>query len=124
LKVLLVEDDDLAAEKYGRALRFGRFEVVTVSSADETLREIAVNRPDVVLIDLRLRPVAVIELVRAVRARKHGRHPPVAILTGEYYGFQMALEEELKILNASLFYKPLLPEHLVFITRALADRET
>jgi DNA-binding response OmpR family regulator len=123
LKVLLVEDDDLAAEKYGRALRFGRFEVVTVSNADAALREIAADPADVVLIDLRLRPVALVELVRQVRAREHGRHTPVAILTGDYYGFQMTLEEELKSLNASLFYKPLLPQHLVLITRALAGGE-
>ena len=123
MKVLLVEDDDIAVQNYGRALRFGRFEVVTVSNGDAALRKIAADPADVVLIDLPLRPVAVIELVRAVRAREHGRDTPVAILTGEYYGFQMALEEELKTLNASLFYKPLLPEHLVMIIRALADRE-
>jgi DNA-binding response OmpR family regulator len=121
--VLLVEDDDLAADQYGRALRFGRFEVVNASNADAALREIADDRADVVLIDLHLQPLALIELVRKLRARERGRHTPVAILTGEYYGFQMALEEELKTLNASLFYKPLLPEHLVFVTRALADRE-
>lgn len=110
--MLLVEDDDLAAEKYGRALRFGKFEVVTVSSADAALREVAADQVDVVLIDLHLRPVAIIDLVRQLRAREHGRdNTPVAILTGEYYGFQMALQEELNTLNASLFYKPLLPEH-------------
>jgi DNA-binding response OmpR family regulator len=54
LKVLLVEDDDLASEKYGRALRFGRFEVVIVTNADAALREIASDPADVVLIDLRL----------------------------------------------------------------------
>ena len=123
MKVLLVEDDDLASEKYGRALRFSRFEVVIVTNADAALREIAADPADVVLIDLRLRPVALVELVRQVRAREHGRHTPVAILTGDYYSFQMTLEEELKILNAFLFYKPLLPQDLAWITRALADRE-
>jgi DNA-binding response OmpR family regulator len=124
LKVLLVEDDDVAADTFGRALRFGRFEVVIVSDADAALRRIAAAPVDVVLIDLRLRPAAIIELVRQLRAREHGLDTtPVAILTGEYYGFQIALEEELNTLNASLFYKPLLPEHLVMITRALTSRE-
>ena len=121
--MLLVEDDDLAAEKYGRALRFGKFEVVIVSSADAALREAADDQVDVVLIDLHLRPVAIIDLVRQLRAREHWRdNTPVAILTGEYYGFQLAIEAELSTLNASLFYKPLLPEHLVVITRALASQ--
>ena len=123
LKVLLVEDDDIAVQKYGRALRFGRFEVVTVSNGDAALRKIAADPPDVILIDLTLRPVAIVELVRALRAREYRRDTPVAILTGEYYGFQMTLEEELKTLNASLFYKPLSPEHLVTIVRALAGPE-
>jgi DNA-binding response OmpR family regulator len=124
LKVLFVEDDDLAADTFGRALRFGRFEVVIVSDADAAVRQIAAEPVDVILIDLRVRPVAIIELVRQLRAREHGRdNTPVAILTGEYYGFRMAVEEELNTLNASLFYKPLLPEHLVMITRALASRE-
>jgi DNA-binding response OmpR family regulator len=122
--VLLVEDDDLAAEQFGRALRFGRFEVVIVSDPDAALRQIAADPVDVVLIDLHLRPAAIIDLVRQLRVREPGRdNTPVAILTGEYYGFQIALEEELKALNASLFYKPLLPEHLVMIARALASRE-
>lgn len=58
LKVLLVEDNDIAAEKYGRALRFNSFEVVTVSNAAAALRKIASDRMDVVLIDLHLQPVA------------------------------------------------------------------
>jgi hypothetical protein len=82
----------IAAEKYGRALRFSRFEVVTVSNGDAALRKIAADPADVV--DLRLRPVALVELVRQVRARQHGRHTPVAILTADYYSFQMTLEEE------------------------------
>ena len=123
MKVLLVEDDDIAVQKYGHALRFGRFEVVTVSNGDAALRKIAADPSDVILIDLTLRPVAIVELVRALRAREYGRDTPVAILTGEYYGFQMTLEEELKTLNASLFYKPLSPEHLVTIVRALAGPE-
>jgi hypothetical protein len=40
------------------------------------------------------------------------------------YGLQMTLETELTTLNASLFYKPLSPEHLVAIIRALASRES
>ena len=122
--MLLLGDDDLAAEQFGRALRFGRFDVVTVPDADAALRQIVADPVDVVVIDLQLRPVAVIEVVRQLRAREHGRdNTPVAILTGEYYGFHMALEEELKTLNALLFYKPLLPEHLVMIARALGSRE-
>ena len=69
--------------------------------------------------------MAIIELVRALRAREYARNnTPVAVLTGEYYGFHMALEEELKTLNASLFYKPLLTQHVVMITRALASHKT
>ena len=123
LRVLLVEDDDLAAAQLGRALRFGRFDVVIASSANRALLEIAAEPPDVVLIDLHVRPVAVIKLVRSIRAREDGRDTPVAILTGDYYGFQVALEDELKILKTALFYKPLLPEQLVMSVRALAERE-
>lgn len=50
--MLLVEDDDLAADRFGRALRFGRFEVVTVSDADAALRRIAAGLIDVVVIDV------------------------------------------------------------------------
>jgi CheY-like chemotaxis protein len=32
-------------------LRFGRFEVVTVSNGDAALRKISANPPDVILID-------------------------------------------------------------------------
>lgn len=35
--MLLLEDDDLAAEKFGRALRSRRFDLVTVSDADAAL---------------------------------------------------------------------------------------
>jgi DNA-binding response OmpR family regulator len=72
LKVLLVDDDNLAAEKDGRALRFGGFEAMTVSGADAALCEIAADPVDVVLIDLQSRLAAVIERVRQLRAREHG----------------------------------------------------
>jgi two-component system OmpR family response regulator len=122
-KVLIVQDDDVAAETYERALRFDGFDVVTAHDAETGLDALEVHRPDVVLIDLQLPLADGITLVRRVRIRDCKRHIPVAIITADYR-VPWTVENDLNELEAHLFYKPLWIEHLVTIARELARRST
>jgi DNA-binding response OmpR family regulator len=121
LKVLILDDDEVAAQTYERALRLEGFEVVTARDAEALLRGIDTDHPDVVLIDLRSPLVDGIEVIRQVRAREHLRHTPVAILTADYRAARIP-ENALKELGAHLFYKPLWIEHIITIARALGRR--
>jgi two-component system response regulator MprA len=120
LTVLIIEDDEVTAQTYERALRFEGFAVATAHDAETGLRE-SKNQPDMILIDLQLPLVEAIDVIRQVRAREHLRHTPIAIITGDYRAPKQT-ESALKELDAHLFYKPLWIEHIVTIARGLARR--
>ena len=122
-KVLIVQDDDVAAETYERALRFDGFDVVIAHDAEAGLDAIEAHRPDLVLIDLQLSLADGIRLVRRVRTRVCTRHIPVAIITADYR-VSRTVENDLNELEANLFYKPLWIEHLITIARELTRRST
>jgi DNA-binding NarL/FixJ family response regulator len=81
IRVALVDDQELVRSGLGRILRLRNgFEIVAeCSDGDEVERAVADTRPDVVVMDLRMKRVDGIEATRRLRAA--GEDPPVLVLT-------------------------------------------
>jgi DNA-binding NarL/FixJ family response regulator len=85
MRVAIAEDSVLLREGVARLLSDGGFQVTaSCGSADELHRELAVQLPDIALLDIRLPPTHSDEGLRAaIEIRTH--HPTVAVLVLSQY---------------------------------------
>lgn len=79
MKVVLIDDHTLFREGLSGLLERRAIEVISCSNADEGLRAITKNKPDVVLLDLRMPDMDGISALQ--RLRKTNTNVPVAVLT-------------------------------------------
>ncbi len=80
IQVLLVDDEEDFVETLAIRLRMRRLDVTTAGSGDEAIARIETAEPDVIVLDLKMRGMDGIEVLRRVR----NSHPSVEviILTG------------------------------------------
>jgi DNA-binding NarL/FixJ family response regulator/class 3 adenylate cyclase len=95
-RVVLADDSVLLREGVARLLEEAGFEVVAQSgTAEDLLRHVAMHKPDVAVIDIRMPPTHTDEGLRAAREIRE-RHPGVGVLLLSQYvepGYAMALLE-------------------------------
>ena len=119
--ILIVDDDRSVADTFARMLKLEGFSVATALDAAAGL-ELAENmRPDAIILDMRMPLTNGLQFLRQVRSKPHLMEVPVAIVTGDYF-LSDALQQEVKLLGASLRYKPLWLEDLVALARTLVPR--
>jgi DNA-binding response OmpR family regulator len=120
-KVLIVDDDPGVTETFARMLRLEGYEVLTALDADTATRVVEMSHPDAVLLDLGMPLTDGLTFLRRLRAREGQRHTPVAIVTADYF-VDEATKDELRELEADLYFKPVWLQELVEITRRLINR--
>jgi DNA-binding response OmpR family regulator len=116
--VLIVDDEPSVTLTLSRMLRLEGYEVLTALTADAGLRKVELFRPDAVLVDLRMPLVDGLAFLRLLRAHEVHRLTPVAIVTGDYFVAETE-RNELRTLDASIYYKPIWIDDLLCITRRL-----
>jgi DNA-binding response OmpR family regulator len=116
--ILIVDDDEGVTETFARMLKLEGYKVRTAMSAESGLREAAENRPDAIILDLRMPLLDGLGFLRRLRLNDGQRRTPVAIVTGDYF-LDDTVSMELKQLGAELKYKPLWLEDLVGLARTL-----
>jgi CheY-like chemotaxis protein len=79
--VLVVEDDGVVAGRMVRMLRKADHRPVRAADARSALRE-ALDRPDVILLDLRLPDLSGQEILRQLRSQPRTADIPVVVVTG------------------------------------------
>lgn len=82
-RVLLVEDSPTQAARLCRFLADDNLDVIQVASAELALRELAANRPDVIVLDNNLPGMNGNEFCREIRLNVNTRAIPVLMLTAE-----------------------------------------
>jgi CheY-like chemotaxis protein len=116
--ILIVDDDVAVVQTFARMLRLSGYHVLTAADVDSAWREIAVEQPDAVLLDLRLPKIDGITFLAQLRARQPERHTPVAIITGDYFVDEQ-IDSDLRDLDAPVYFKPLWLEDLTQIVERL-----
>jgi two-component system, OmpR family, alkaline phosphatase synthesis response regulator PhoP len=79
--VLLIEDDEAAAEMYRLRLQRDGYTVITASDGEEGLRRAREDHPDLVYLDIRLPKLDGLEVLRQIRASAETAALPVIILS-------------------------------------------
>lgn len=116
--ILIVDDDEGVTQTFARMLRLEGFQVNTAVDAESGLRSATENRPDAIILDLRMPLVDGLGFLRRLRQQADQRRTPVAIVTGDYF-LEDAVANELRELGAELRFKPLWLEDLVGLARNL-----
>lgn len=80
-KLLIVDDEPANIELLARRLARRGFEVVSATSADEGIEKAASEKPDVVLMDIKMPVVDGFEATRRLKANEQTRGIPVIALT-------------------------------------------
>ncbi len=81
MKVLVIEDDPTDLKLMGAVLRISGHTVDGRSAAEGAMEAIAADRPDVILLDLRLPGMDGLALVRLLKANADTRQLPVVAIT-------------------------------------------
>lgn len=119
LTVLAVDDEPDSLSVVRRVLEDSRARVITATSAEEALRLVACERPDVLVSDIAMPGVDGYELIRRLRASQNGRALPAAALTA-----YVRPQDRARVLEAGYhahLSKPVQEAELVATIRALVE---
>jgi len=120
LTILVVDDEEAMTQICARILQHEGYNVRTAMSAETGLQEVADNRPDAIILDLRLPDIDGLEFLR--RLRVHDTRTPVVVITGDYsINHDDTVMLELRTLDAGLVFKPLGREDLIALVRRLTS---
>lgn len=80
-KIAIIEDESAIRRMYALKLRFSKFEVCEAADGVEGLTVVEHEKPDLILLDLRMPKMAGDEMLRELRSKVWGEKIPVIILT-------------------------------------------
>jgi DNA-binding response OmpR family regulator len=118
--ILIVDDDEGVTQTFARMLRLEGYRVHTEVCVETGLCAAERNRPDAIILDLRMPLMDGLVFLRRLRSRDEQRSTPVAIVTGDYF-LDDSVSAELHELGAQLRFKPLWLEDLVGLARNLLN---
>ncbi len=118
LKLLLVDDEDDFRRATSAALGRRGFTVSEAASGEEALEAIRKDRPDIVLLDLKMPGMSGIETLQIIR--KQDEALPVIILTG--HGDYDAAIAGIKLAIVDFLHKPIDMDYLGSRIRDLLER--
>lgn len=81
--VLIIEDEEDAAELFAEMMRVSGFRVLKTSKSTPALSMIADNKPDVVLLDIMMPEVSGLDILRQMRRDPNLANIPVIVVTAK-----------------------------------------
>ena len=116
--VLIVDDDPIVGQTFGRMLTVSGFEATVTHSAQSAIEAAARQMPDVILTDLRMPMSDGMELISRLRKDANLREVPVAVITGDHF-LTEAFLAELRNYGAAVRFKPLFMNDLLTLVEGL-----
>ncbi len=80
-KILLIEDDLYLLKIYGNKLRLNNFDVAVATTGEEGLHKAAVEKPNLILLDLMLPGIDGFQVLEDLKRKKDTQDIPVIILS-------------------------------------------
>ncbi|MCI9071827.1 MAG: response regulator [Lachnospiraceae bacterium] len=117
-KVLVVDDVAISLSVTEQALR-EHYEVITVNSGDRALRYMKKDRPDLILLDIRMDQMDGIETLKAIRKLPNGANIPVIMLTAQ--SDRATVIETAKLGIYDYMLKPFAPQELLSRVRGVLE---
>ena len=116
--VLIVDDDPIVGQTFGRMLTVSGFDATVTQSAQAAIDAAAAQAPDVILTDLRMPMSDGMELITRLRKDARLREVPVAVITGDHFLTEEFLAE-LRNYGAAVRFKPLFMNDLLSLVEGL-----
>ena len=121
ITILIVDDNVNLAQGFAQVLKGAGYAAHAAHTAEEGLRLARVQRPDAIILDIRMPFVNGVGFLYRLRALAAHRHTPVMVLTGASVNEEM--RAELCDLRAVLRFKPLGMSELLAETRMLLAQD-
>jgi DNA-binding response OmpR family regulator len=115
MKILAVDDEFLICELLNEFLSLQGYEVTSSTSGQEALVEFETNRPDVVILDIRMPGMSGIDVLRKIKDMDSS----VIVIMLSAFGDSSTVEEALKSGADYYMEKPLEFDHLMKILNAI-----
>lgn len=93
-KILVIDDDADLAETTKSVLEYAGFQAVTSESAEAGIKAIQEDKPDLILMDIKLPGMLGSEALKILKENEEFKHIPVIFLTGLLSYKKEELEEE------------------------------
>jgi CheY-like chemotaxis protein len=122
-RFLIIDDDETVGLTLGRMLELEGHQVRRALSAEAGLTAAADERPDAIIVDMRMPSMGGIEFLRRVRADSGLQALPVGIVTGDYFLGDDVIAE-LHSLGARIKTKPIFLQDLSTLAHELLDERT
>lgn len=109
MRILAVDDSVINLASVEQKLK-DRYEVVTVNSGERALRYLKNEKPDLILLDIRMADMDGIQTLKEIRAMENGADVPVIMLTS--LGDKGSIVETQKLGICDYVLKPFDPQEL------------
>jgi two-component system response regulator PrrA len=120
--ILVVDDDEAVTKTFERILSHHGYRALVALNADEALRVLDQDRPDALIVDLRMPLIDGLGLLYRIRSREAQQHIPALVVTGDTT-LSRELLDELASVGAKVLYKPIDATTLVAEVRALLQSD-
>jgi len=120
-RVLVIDDDEGLRSAFARVLTREGYSVQVAATAEEALGQVARERPDAILLDLKMPLINGVGFLYRSRENPANQDIPVALITGER-ALDDATANDLLALSAHVWHKPLSLEDLRRVARTLLTR--
>jgi two-component system, OmpR family, response regulator MprA len=121
-RVLVIDDDEALRSVFARALTREGYRVQVAATAEEALGQVALERPDAILLDLKMPLINGVGFLYRLRENPANKDIPVALITGER-ALDDATANDLLTLSARVWHKPLSLDDLRGVARTLLARD-
>jgi CheY-like chemotaxis protein len=120
-RVLVIDDDEGVRLTFSRVLRLDGHTVQVAATADEALGEVEQERPDAILLDLKMPLINGVGFLYRLRQNPANRDIAVGVITGAPV-LDDATVNDLRALNARVWFKPLSIEDIQQVAQTLLTR--
>jgi CheY-like chemotaxis protein len=119
--MLIIDDDEAVGLTLARMLEIEGHRTMRALSGEAGLELAASEKPDAIILDMRMPVMGGLEFLRRLRDDAHLRDVPVGIVTGDYFLEEPVLAE-LSALGATLRHKPIFIQDLTELAHELLHR--
>jgi CheY-like chemotaxis protein len=120
-RVLVIDDDEAVRLTFSHVLRLEGYSVQVAATAPEALGQVLHERPEAILLDLKMPFINGVGFLYRLRQDPANRDIAVAVITG-VPALDDATAIDLNTLNAQVWYKPLSIEDILEVARTLLRR--
>ena len=120
-RVLVIDDDEGLRSAYSRVLTKEGYSVHMAANAEDALAYVKQQRPDAILVDLRMPLINGVGFLYRLRQDPASQNIAVALITGERTLDDSTIND-LRALSAQVWHKPVSLEDIRRITRTLLSR--